>query len=207
MSESLGGTSCSDGFIACDVPCQRCGYNLRGLRREGRCPECGGPVKVSLLGERLRFADPIWLKKVSLGAKMPSYSLRAVVFAFLIAQSIRLVLGLFTGGFAWKWDSNAGLLLLLVVGYAMLSYGLWLIATPNAVMLANEDSYAPRRILRMSVLIAAFGLVISILFASGIRSAAWVPIALSISPLGAVSLLVAWGGLPVRAAACRSLAR
>lgn len=27
-----------------DVPCPDCGYNLRGLRLDGRCPECGRPT-------------------------------------------------------------------------------------------------------------------------------------------------------------------
>lgn len=31
----------AEGNIRFDLPCARCGYNLRGLTNEGNCPECG----------------------------------------------------------------------------------------------------------------------------------------------------------------------
>jgi hypothetical protein len=31
-----------------DLSCAACGYNLRGLRRDGRCPECGGSIARSI---------------------------------------------------------------------------------------------------------------------------------------------------------------
>lgn len=31
-----------------DLTCVTCGYNLRGLRRDGRCPECGGTIARSI---------------------------------------------------------------------------------------------------------------------------------------------------------------
>jgi len=34
--------------IAADVPCLACGYDLRGLDRTGRCPECGNAIDESL---------------------------------------------------------------------------------------------------------------------------------------------------------------
>jgi hypothetical protein len=36
------------GYIDQDRPCGQCGYNLRGLRPEGRCPECGTDVATTL---------------------------------------------------------------------------------------------------------------------------------------------------------------
>ncbi len=50
-----------------DIPCARCGYNLRSLSRKGECPECGHPVWRSLLGEDLAQADPAWLRLQRLG--------------------------------------------------------------------------------------------------------------------------------------------
>jgi hypothetical protein len=38
-----------------DVPCGRCSYNLRGLSRTGRCPECGMQVAESIRA-RLAFS-------------------------------------------------------------------------------------------------------------------------------------------------------
>ncbi len=37
--------------------CARCGYNLRGLPGEGRCPECGAPIAIS------QPADPVFVRK------------------------------------------------------------------------------------------------------------------------------------------------
>ena len=34
--------------VRIDVPCEECGYNLRGLTSDGRCPECGHSVDESL---------------------------------------------------------------------------------------------------------------------------------------------------------------
>lgn len=48
--------------IADDLPCRRCGYNLRGISSEGCCPECG--LKICLIPYRdrpLSHSDPAWL--------------------------------------------------------------------------------------------------------------------------------------------------
>ena len=51
----------ASGTIAADVPCIQCGYNLRGLDFEGRCPECDQPISASvddlLLARRRAQAD------------------------------------------------------------------------------------------------------------------------------------------------------
>jgi hypothetical protein len=45
-----------DAIVAEDRPCLRCGYNVRGLRVGGRCPECGTALGV---GGRPRGAAAI----------------------------------------------------------------------------------------------------------------------------------------------------
>ena len=56
--------------IEVDTECIHCGYNLRGLTNEGRCPECGSPVDDSLRGNLLRHADPDWLDRLRFGASL-----------------------------------------------------------------------------------------------------------------------------------------
>ena len=50
-----------------DLLCNHCGYNLRGLLSEGRCPECGTEVARSLRGDLLVAADPAWLERLIRG--------------------------------------------------------------------------------------------------------------------------------------------
>ncbi len=47
------------GSLAVDLKCKKCAYNLRGLREDGRCPECGTPVGLSTRGDLLRFATQL----------------------------------------------------------------------------------------------------------------------------------------------------
>ncbi len=55
------------GRIAEDMNCISCGYNLRGLKRSQRCPECGVRVLMSTAGEGLSHAAPDWLRAIQFG--------------------------------------------------------------------------------------------------------------------------------------------
>ncbi len=35
--------------IALDLPCARCGYELRELMADGDCPECGEPIRLTII--------------------------------------------------------------------------------------------------------------------------------------------------------------
>lgn len=56
-----------DPFRVGGVTCIKCGYILRGLRMDGRCPECGGAIRDSLEQYRLRHAHPFRLRLVQCG--------------------------------------------------------------------------------------------------------------------------------------------
>ncbi len=77
--------------ITADTPCVICGYNLRGLKPGGRCPECGSPVDRSVHGNLLRYADRGWLEKVFLGIRLMLWSILLtilVVVTTLIAAAL-----------------------------------------------------------------------------------------------------------------------
>ena len=61
--------------VPLDFPCERCGYNLRGLERSSACPECGWPVESTLWSHSLNLRRPrfsqvreirrIWAKELA----------------------------------------------------------------------------------------------------------------------------------------------
>lgn len=55
------------GEIGEDSPCVDCGYNLRGLKMEGNCPECGTAIGESLPPDMLRYGADRWLRFVNAG--------------------------------------------------------------------------------------------------------------------------------------------
>ena len=56
--------------VAADLHCRACGYNLRGLRRDGACPECGHAIALSLVSTLLRHTDVDWVRAVMYGLRM-----------------------------------------------------------------------------------------------------------------------------------------
>ena len=69
------------GTVVVDQTCRRCGYNLRGLHRDGRCPECGAPVGLSIKGDLLRFAHPDWVEELARGSRFILNGLSAALLA------------------------------------------------------------------------------------------------------------------------------
>lgn len=81
----------STAAVTEDTPCRRCGYNLKTLQADAKCPECGTPVADSLRGNRLRDADPQWIERVELGIKLKLWNivlgiLGGAVVGFLVTQ-------------------------------------------------------------------------------------------------------------------------
>ena len=58
-----------------DLCCVHCGYNLRGLTKRHRCPECGTPAGFSLGGDQLKYAPIPWICTVRNGLAMFVWSI------------------------------------------------------------------------------------------------------------------------------------
>ncbi len=71
--------------------CVICGYNLRGLPRDGVCPECGTKVERSLHGNLLAFADRDWLLAIERGARLLGCAIAAPMLAFLLIMLFSLI--------------------------------------------------------------------------------------------------------------------
>lgn len=50
-----------------DLPCVRCGYNLRGLARSANCTECGTPIRDSALALGFRLDNRLAAHRIELG--------------------------------------------------------------------------------------------------------------------------------------------
>jgi hypothetical protein len=78
----------ADGVVVADVACEKCGYSLKTLVVEARCPECGEAVVGSVWAERLCFADLDWMKRVRWGMRLPG-----AAFVWWIVMAVGLAMG------------------------------------------------------------------------------------------------------------------
>ncbi|MCH8859402.1 MAG: hypothetical protein IID54_07490, partial [Proteobacteria bacterium] len=85
------------GRLIEDVPCRRCGYNLRSLPADGKCPECGSAVAISIHGFYLRFAPPAWVRRLALGAKLLVVSVITTIVGWVALMAIAVVVALLLG--------------------------------------------------------------------------------------------------------------
>lgn len=72
----------ADAPVAADLPCVHCGYNLRGGRTSGKCPECATPIERSLGRDLLANSDTKFLTTVYQGMTCVHYATVAVVAVF-----------------------------------------------------------------------------------------------------------------------------
>ena len=64
--------------VTADVACIKCEYNLRTLKLDGVCPECGRSVRDSLRPEALWLADPSWLGRLRAGFALMAWGMVGV---------------------------------------------------------------------------------------------------------------------------------
>jgi len=138
----------SDVTLQRDVPCIKCGYNLRGLPRDRNCPECGTPVTRSAPGDLLSAADPAWLSSVYRGQS------RITIAGVLLLVTVPVVIAIDTL-FDSFLDTNPpvrralGLVpWLLCLG--LLSLGIIRVTTRDPRLTLTEQPVVLRRMTRMA---------------------------------------------------------
>jgi hypothetical protein len=157
-----------------DVPCRSCGFNLRGLAPDGRCPECGAPVARSIYGDHLVYSDPSYLDGLRLGI--------VCIIVSAIIQCALIITGIAVGvviviGVANDWLTLTSTPPWLAVGpdYLMLPivmlalYGWWRFSEPDPTIQSGDRGDLPRRVVRVTTAI----LVVATFLAVAMKSMAF----------------------------------
>jgi hypothetical protein len=166
--------------LVADVPCLRCGYNLRGLAPDGQCPECGHLVHMSVLAwdeDRRRMlpllleSDPRWIRNVAEGA-----AIALIVFVLMVTLA-----ALPDWMYAWRTTPRKWTLGIACTMVVLSWAAAWKLTVPEQVPVPERVREHARRTLRWSATIYAtapfiFGLmpavnapwpyVVAIIFAS-----------------------------------------
>lgn len=163
-----------------DVSCRRCGYNLRTLRTDAVCPECGTRVADSLRGNSLRDADPEWVEELSFGAGLKLWN---------------IALGI-VGGFAAGLLVAAGLppgliVLATLIGGALGLWATFLITTQEPRISLQEDPLTLRKALRACAVVSFAG---GVLGQAGVMAVS-VTLQIASAILGLAGMFVMWGEL------------
>jgi len=153
----------ADGRLAGDLACVQCGYNLRGLSPEGRCPECGCPVGRASWGTLLRYSDPDWVERLARGMRwvVGGIILTCLALALAGAMGFAELRGLPRVKVPESLATlpGVGLSVVFLVGY-------WLLTTPDPTTGQPEVGFSDRKGARgllsvgslLSILASAVGL-------------------------------------------------
>lgn len=147
----------SSGTVIADQTCRRCGYNLRGLNREGRCPECGSPVGLSLQGDLLRFADPEWVARLARGSSFILNGLAIAIIAGIVGALASVYVSStpqFHNRSPLAEAAVVGCMIVALLGLIVSYFGVWIMTSPDPTRI-GEDLYATsRKLVRITLLIA-----------------------------------------------------
>ena len=146
--EMRAGVLDANGTVVDDVPCRKCGYNLRGLFMTGRCPECGLAVGRSLTDDLLRFADPTWVTTLGRGAGRILWGILLMVVVGIASMAAMIATAAAPAPAPLVLAASMAASLL---AYALTWWGMWMLTAPDPSGLGEEQYGRVRRFVRFSV--------------------------------------------------------
>lgn len=150
--------SIQSSTIDSDLPCRRCGYNLRGLICSGACPECGHAVAESARRNLLKDSDPSYAWALAVGAVLMILGLGLSSFSSALIPPTMVIEYLDVQ----SWTGLA--VLLIAIAIFVMSVGLWKVTTIDPSVFEDRRRERLRRLVRVTVVIGAltqlFGIAI-----------------------------------------------
>lgn len=138
-------------FVNGDTICRRCGYNLRGLDVESRCPECSTPVKLSCRHDWLYLAEPRVVSQLARGASLGAWGVVAMIIGGAIGLAMLVVMDWF--------EVNLTIHAIAIVCVAPRAAGSWLLTSGEKGKLARQPYRKERGIARMAILVASLAVL------------------------------------------------
>lgn len=133
----------AEGKIIGDLACLRCGYNLRLMRPEAFCPECGVGVERTVRGDLLRFSDAAWLRGVTNGLGVLVVTIAATLAITIFSAAM----------FPVSEDRPAAATVIELLARGCCAAGAWRFGRPQPDPLRPEAALAPRRMVRLLALL------------------------------------------------------
>ncbi|MFQ5502744.1 MAG: hypothetical protein ACE5EQ_10655 [Phycisphaerae bacterium] len=121
-----------------DVPCIACGYNLRTLSMNGRCPECGGEILASFRRSWLIFALPSWLGRLRTGVTIILWMLLGGIVSYIALVAV-MIATIGPSGQAPSPFLIMGIMLFFGLGFTCVwLISVWYLTTPETGRKPNE---------------------------------------------------------------------
>jgi len=171
----------AQGCVGEDIPCRRCGYNLRGLSPEGRCPECGIAVGRSLLGDYLRFAEPHWVRTLASGSTI---LLVAIALTLALGSITAALMGIGGVRVSWMWLrwQQSVIVVTAFVGY-------WKLTTPDPGTVEDPTRLTARRLVRIAQTISVILFCAPLVPFIGEARIDWIVLPLATGVIGIVNMI------------------
>ena len=162
---ALAGGDLQD-YVTEDRRCIGCAYDLRGVPKSSKCPECGLDVARSLLSNLLINSTPKFVGKLHRGVIW----IQTALVASLLAVLAPFLTGFFV---AYSAGPNAGWgpfiafaicvgvsFLVLLIAEVVSIIGWWSFSTLDPRNTGRDRGETPRLVLRISVIASAVGLLL-----------------------------------------------
>ena len=146
------GVDPATGLVRDELPCRKCGYNLRGLHVEGRCPECGTPVGVSVMGELLRYSDPNWVRTLARGVK----TIIAGIVVIVLGVIVSMVVGAMRGPLELAQA-------IILIGNILMVVGAWLLTEPDPSGVGEDKYGTSRKIIRIALIAGVINTLLNLM--------------------------------------------